>query len=243
MNKLIYYLWVAAFFICIHPIKAKDTIKVRKNIVKINIVALGLKNYSLTYERAFKNNRALLMGTSYMPNSQVNALFFLPEYLFNVEHRKLTGYNFAPELRKYFVRCDDNNFGSGFYASAYLRYAHYNFTATMVDRIVGYDSYANFDIKYNELGIGIQLGYQVIIKDRFTFDIVAFGPRLSQFWLDIGLELHGEEDLPDQVEDWLNETFENFSLPDEINFSEDLKYKSNFTFGNFRYMLCIGYRF
>ncbi|MDZ7635176.1 MAG: hypothetical protein U5L72_12425 [Bacteroidales bacterium] len=93
--------------------------------------------------------------------------------------------------------------------------------------------------------IGAQLGYQFVLWDRFSIDMILMGPGLW-YWdlnssFDTSLQAEDETVLLDRLNEMLQEKFPGSSLVVGEGF-EAKKTTRSYTTG-FRYMINIGFRF
>ena len=113
------------------------------------------------------------------------------------------------------------------------------------------DNYLNkaikqVDAKLEMISAGLQLGYQFVIKDRFTIDMVLMGPSYSYYIANIGLdaevELDKNSDFYKDLQDYLEKITPGLS---SILEKQELSStgKLNFSYYGFRYLVQFGYRF
>ena len=106
--------------------------------------------------------------------------------------------------------------------------------------------YLSFGGKFNVLKAGVEVGYQFVIKERLTIDLILVGPSLSLYNKELRLE--GEINAEDYEEylqalyDILVNIFPGF---DQLLGEGFLKAKgATLSFGaGYRYMIQIGFRF
>lgn len=102
----------------------------KKNIVKVNLLALPLKNFSFQYERVLTKHLSLALGVRTMPSS---ALPFQSSFISianitdqqsidNISKFKTGNFALTPELRFYLSK---RGYGRGFYIAPYYRYAKF----------------------------------------------------------------------------------------------------------------------
>ena len=224
-------------------VSAQDSVVYRKNGIKLNIVSLGVNSYSLYYERNIKSNNSISLGVSYHPATAPPVFFMIRDFTFEVTKNELTGFTLTPEYRHYLIQCNDKKLSSGFYIGGYARYSRFELNTTINDKIPGYKATALFNAVLNEIGLGFQVGYQVIYKNRWSFDFIAFGPRISHYYYTMQLDFNGEGDLPERIEDFINDKFGDIGIHEKVQFESGKKFMSAFNFANFRYGIAIGYRF
>jgi hypothetical protein len=105
--------------------------KHKMNIVKVNLMALALKNYSFQYERVLTKKISVAVGIRSMPTGN---LPFLNNYVddiadgdadleANLRALKVGNFAITPEVRFYL---NQKGYGRGFYIAPYYRYAKFN---------------------------------------------------------------------------------------------------------------------
>ncbi len=101
-----------------------DSVKIRKNIVKMNLTALAFRNYKFTYERAI--NKRLSAGFEYgfIPEGKFPLVdkFLDDEDLVDIENVKFNGNQITIDLRLYAGK----GYGRGFYIGTYFRHSKYS---------------------------------------------------------------------------------------------------------------------
>ena len=152
----------------------KDTAKVfnwnenPKNVVKVNLFSLPIKNMNLNYERALTKFLSVEIGARYLLRTDLSRAFGKPGV-------KLSGWSVTPEFRFYLSK---RGSPKGFYIGPYFRYRNYHITyETQIPMSNGALNGAHFRGYNNALMGGIQLGAQFLIKNRVSIDwwILGFG--------------------------------------------------------------------
>ena len=135
----------------------------------------------------------------------------------------------------------------GFYWGIYSSFYHTQFGMDVnVINNPDIQGYLSFGGKFNVLNAGVELGYQFVIKERLTIDLILVGPSLSLYNKELRLE--GEINAEDYEEylqalyDILVNIFPGF---EQLLGEGFLKAKgATFSFGaGYRYMIQIGFRF
>lgn len=150
-----------------------------KNVVKLNLFALALKNVSIQYERAV-GRKVTIAGTfRYMPTGSIpfkssfKALADDPETEKQIDDLKVGNFAFMPEARMYFSK---KGAFHGFYLGLYANIARYT---------------ANIPFKYDDAGVtktiqmsghltgitgGLMIGAQFKLGGPVYLDWWALGP-------------------------------------------------------------------
>lgn len=215
------------------------------NIPKINVMAMAFNNVSLYYERAVYPNVTASLGIGIKSSGKSHKLFEANDYNLRVDFGSITGYSITPEFRYYLKTCEEY-LPAGFYAGIYFRYNVYKSNADFVHQIPdSIPSYFSSDANLRELGVGIQLGYQLVIIKHFTVDFMFFGPRYS--FLKLTNEFNGDitASAKQDVEDYVNSVIERFGGKGdfEMKKSTSQKFSGNTGFPSFRFGISLGYAF
>lgn len=108
----------------------KEKSEIKKNIVKVNLMALGFKNYSFQYERVLTKRISLAVGVSTMPTGSLPFQnLFVDQFAngdaaleSNIRSLKVGNFAVTPEVRFYLSK---KGYGRGFYVAPYYRYAKF----------------------------------------------------------------------------------------------------------------------
>ena len=218
-------------------IKPQNEEVVYPNIVKINSLALIFNNASLLYERAIIPRLSVGMGMGYKYAGAEPKLLAASNSDIAVDIDKITGISITPEARYYIKACDPGKL-EGFYAGVYLRYTGYRSGASFEYLRVNKptESYHS-NLSLNEYGVGIQLGYQLIIKERFTIDFMFLGPRFSSYHLGYNFDKQPSQEFLDELSEYLNEVVDRFGLDYNVDIKKegDAKATTSFSFANTRF--------
>jgi len=223
---------------------AQDTIVTEyKNNIKINTAALLFSNISLQYERKLSSHWTLVAGAGYRWGGTVPKALGLGNLIVNTDDTRITGFSITPEVRYYFNLCECGGSPSGFYAGLYGRYTKFygDLNFNLWNGSEYYEALVVSNLR--ELGIGLQLGYQFVFKQRWTVDLMFAGPRLSNYKFKADVDSDDVEALISAVEEGINEKRDWLGM-DPISIdptSGDLE--AQFGFKAFRYAVGIGFRF
>ena len=215
------------------------------NIVKINSLALMFNNLSLIYERALMPKFSVGLGAGYKYAGDIPKFFTVNTSTFGVNYESISGYSITPEARYYLRACDPKKL-DGFYASLYMRYADTQSGANFDYKPDNTDlEHYHADMGLREFGIGIQLGYQMIIKERFSLTFMIMGPRISRFKMNYAFDRPPSQQFLDDLSESFNEIIDRFGLDYEVNIEQEneLKSTSSFSFVSARFGLSLGYAF
>ena len=219
-----------------------DTLTIYNNNLKINTLGMVLHNVSLLYERSLNEHWSIQAGAGYRWGGDIPKAFALGNIIVDAESRGIRGYSFTPELRYYFNFCDCDGAPSGLYAGLYGRFTKFHGDLS----IHAWTGSEYIDVIsagiLHEYGIGLQLGYQFTIRERFVVDLMFAGPRTSTNKIKFTLDSDYVEALIPIIEEEINEKLEWLGR-DPITIEPSSTMEAKFGFGYFRYGISFGYRF
>ena len=215
------------------------------NIIKINSLALAFSNISLVYESGIMPRLSAGVGLGYKYAGFEPKLFTVNNSRIGADIGQIQGFSISPEV-KYYIKTCDPGLLEGFYVGLYFRYTHYS-----SDVKFGYEpenkpiEYNNSDVALNEYGVGFQLGYQLMIKERFSIDFLLFGPRYSSYHLGYEFDQTPSQEFLDDLSEHLNEIVDRFGFDYDVNIKKegDAKASSSFSFANTRFGISFGFAF
>lgn len=220
--------------------------KYKKNIIKWNLtpfILWGYQNINLSYERVLKPNRSFSANAGIFQLPTVGIFDSL-----KIESAvKKSGFSVSGDYRFYMNKLNHDIAPRGVYWGPFASYHHYKFenniTAPINSNIEGN---IILDGNVNIISTGVELGYQFIIKERLSIDLVFLGPSITIYTGNLNLEgqLTSEEyeDYLETIRDILVSKIPLFDdLVSDGNFN-DKGTSTSFGFG-LRYLMQIGYRF
>lgn len=217
----------------------------RPNIVKLNSLGLLFKNLSLIYERGIMPRVSVGLGIGYKYQGTVPSILEVNSSIIEVDFEDIKGISITPEARYYLRNCDGGKL-EGFYTGLYMRYTGYDTSSDFEYRPENdpAESY-NTDLTMREFGMGIQLGYQMIIKERFSIDFLILGPRFSRYKLSYEFDQPISNSFKSDLSEYLTETINRLGLDYEVNIKNEgqTTASSSFSFLNARVGLSFGYTF
>lgn len=108
---------------------AQPSVSQKGNILKLNLTALPLKQYSLQYERVLNRKISLAAGFRLMPSTGLPFKQLILDNAANdpdtrdaIESFRISNIAITPELRFYLSK---RGYGRGFYIAPFYRYARY----------------------------------------------------------------------------------------------------------------------
>ncbi|MBT4729831.1 MAG: DUF3575 domain-containing protein [Bacteroidetes bacterium] len=215
------------------------SVKAQYFTLKTNLPSFAFNNVSLTGEYAFKSDASVALNLNYhYPKGTFRTFKDVDGFRYH-----LHGLYVTPEFRLY----PQEEAPNGFYWGPYLRIGRFGSKwngAYEYDsiNIVGY----NVKLNLTEIGAGVQAGYQFILENGISIDILFLGPRISYFGFkgqfdgdldeeaifDIiqieGLDENGFYGIGKSVFDW---------------FTQSATIRLPITFPAYRIGFCLGYTF
>jgi hypothetical protein len=217
------------------------------NTVKLNLTSMIEFSPSVVvaYERLVKPSQSfsVMGGFVTFPIS----LRDLPDSINLVESKSRSGYRIGGEYRFYFKKENRYEAPHGLYWGPYLDYFHFK-----NERIISIEdtTFAHGDLDFSGIvgfaQVGVNIGYQFVIKKRFTIDMTMFGPGVAYYRAK--LKLDGNFDV-DQENAYLEALYDfllnNFPFIGDLTEDRevDSKGRADLFFAGFRYSICAGFRF
>jgi hypothetical protein len=161
--------------------------KHKMNIVKVNLMALALKNYSFQYERVLTKKISVAVGIRSMPTGALPLQDLFVDQIADgdpdreAEIRALKVGNFAitPEVRFYLNK---KGYGRGFYIAPYYRYAKFKSEEFPVDYETGPSSSNTIKLKGDIVthSGGLMIGAQWHLGKVVTLDWWIIGAHYGK---------------------------------------------------------------
>lgn len=156
-----------------------------KNLVKINLLAFPLRNFSFQYERAIGSKISAVMGVKFMPTGKlpmINTIKNLiddPETNEQLDNLKIGNTSFTPEFRIYF----GEDVFKGFYLAPFARFStfttnlpiNYDYKDTKTGNT--YTQTIPLNGKINALTGGLMIGAQWKLSKLLYLDWWILGPH------------------------------------------------------------------
>ncbi len=209
-----------------------------KNIVKLNLPNLAFRNISLNYERILSDrNSASLSAGFFIPGA---APLFIADALADTPGTgDFSGFSIVGDYRIYSKK---KGAPRGFYYAPFAKHANYKY---LFDTTIE-DNLTNANSALTTYGVGIQLGTQWVIKDRFVIDWGILGVSVQQY--NVTSTFTSMEDINfEQIRESLEADIEDNNLigtPIEFTSGDNfLSAELPFLFGGLRSYLSVGMQF
>ena len=146
----------------------------RRNLVKLNLPNLSFKNITLNYERILSDRSSASLQVGYIIPSALSTTVLDALEITPTTNNEFSGFTVTGEYRRYGKK---KGAPRGLYYAPYLRYANYQY---LFDGTIE-GNFTNIDAKLSTFGLGAQLGYQWVIKDRFVIDWGILGVAAQRY--------------------------------------------------------------
>jgi hypothetical protein len=215
----------------------------RKSTIKIDLTSYMLYRNAavLSYERVIKSNQTwgITGGVQQLPGLKgINSVQV-------TKNTKAAGFKLGGEYRFYLQKENKFNAPRGVYMGPYttlLNFANQRFVQVDNNGVI---EEGNLKTKVSIINIGFQLGYQFLVNDRWTFDLVFVGPSVSNYRATVKLEGNINID-PDDITNEINQALlDRFPLIGDLitgNTVSSSGKASAWGFG-YRYQFQVGYHF
>lgn len=225
-----------------------DSTKVRKNIIRWNLTpvfVVGPKSIVLGYERVLKNNQSFSFNMGYLETTPFTNREGDPIQFF--DESKKGGMDMSIDYRFYFKKRNKFPAPDGLYWGPYASYYGIWQDASM--NLIDNNTIKNTTHvkgRLNMYNFGLQLGYQFIIKNRFSIDLILMGPSFSYYDMKMDLNFHKDIDVNDPFYKDLMEAI-GTSYPAIAQFIKNKSFEASgrlkFGYYGFRYGIQLGYLF
>jgi len=158
-----------------------------ENVVRMGVSSFAMSHFNLAYERVLGEKTSANLQLGYVYGFGGSLLNQVPDDITaNVGIQPFKGFVMHTEFRFYSAK---HGAPKGFYFAPYFRYsnqkANASYSYNVKDALGGnlppdvqQFSVFSTDIRYNQVGLGIQLGTQFMIKDMVAIDWYWMGPRI-----------------------------------------------------------------
>jgi len=245
MKYLATFLFFGTAIFC-NAQKGDSTVQ-RRNTIKLNLItsAIFQNSTALSYERVTKPNQSWVITVG---NMRFPTLADFGSSIHVKDETQKSGFLVGGEYRFYLKKENKYPAPHGVYIGPYVNYYLFknsrNLEYTSPDDQTTSSAILKTDI--NVLNIGAQLGYQFVIKNRWTIDMVIFGPSMAHYSMKLGLdgdfEITEEEILENEI---LTALTDKFPIIKDLITDKDvtLQGRNSTWSAGFRYQLNVGYHF
>ncbi len=154
------------------------------------------------------------------------------------------GFKFAAEYRYYLQK--DNKFKAprGVYLGPYLSVLNFKNIREIEVTMDGNVESAVVNSRIDIINIGVQFGYQFLIKNRWTIDLVFIGPSVSNYRAKFELDGDFTGDPEDVTSDIIEALIERFPGFDDLITDREFTDSGKIAWAyGYRYQFQVGYHF
>jgi len=247
--KQIFTIFISIFFLSL-SLSAQDSLahSNKRNTIRWNptpMALIGPKSIVLGYERILFPNQSISFNIGTLVKKPFTNKY--GEEIHFLDESNTGGFLVSLDYRFYFKNRNKRLAPDGVYWGPYFSYYDmwFNGTTELFKNGVHTNS-IDIDARLGMINAGIQLGYQFVIKDRFTIDLVLMGPSYSYYKASIGFDaevgLDEDSDFYKNLQDYLERMSPGLSTILETH-ELTSSGKLGFSYYGFRYLVQFGYRF
>jgi hypothetical protein len=225
----------------------KDTSKVFKNTIRFNLtnpMLFGSDFALIGYERVIKKHQTASISIGKIGFGSFVGSNFDSLYVSSQENSK--GFNVSVDYRFYLKKENKYSAPRGVYVGPY--YAFNRFSRDLMWDLtdMGYADQISTSVNLTANLVGVQMGYQFVLWNRVSIDMILMGPGAWFFKLktDFNSTLSPEDEalLLEKLNGLIQDKFPGSDLVIKGGGFEAKKNTSTSTMG-FRYMVNLGFRF
>lgn len=191
-------------------VKEKSSVTGAQNIIKINLPALVLKNFSVQYERQVGRKTSVALNVRTIPFGKLPLQNSFNDLVDNSDVQydqfKLGSFGLVPEFRYYLSRKGALH---GFYVGPFFNYSNYKMNLPITYQNGATNKTGIFNGKLNAYTGGIQFGTQFSLGKNVVLDWWILGPNFgsARGTLTFAGQLSTQEqaDLRQELEDLKND--------------------------------------
>jgi hypothetical protein len=179
--KRLFLFGLSTFFLCLGTIQSKAQFA-PQNVVKANLLGIGVGGFSVAYERAYTDNKSATLTGRFMFYDFKDTKTFTFSGLGEVDvdygvNMRLIGV--LPEARFYLYSLFEEDTPEGLYLAPYLGFTRTKFTINSLSSAFTINGGTHLTF----LEFGGLLGYQFLIANRITLDFFS-GLAFTTFTLE-----------------------------------------------------------
>jgi hypothetical protein len=225
-------------------VHAQQVEDLRKNSIKLELVSTMIyrKAYILSYERVTKPNQSFSVTAGYQEFPKLTSL---GSNIKSVNSLSKSGVKLGGEYRFYLQK--ENKYGAphGVYIGPYLSYHDFRNKRTIEVDSDGTPEQVILKSSFSILNLGAQVGYQFVIGNRWTLDLIFIGPSLSNYKAKLKIDGNYTFDIDDVQNEIILKIIDRFPMLEDV--LEDKEVSSSgrldsWSFG-YRYQFLVGYHF
>jgi hypothetical protein len=243
MKRLILILACSITVIAAEAQQVIDSLN-RKNTIKLDVTSYWLYRNAivLSYERTTKPNQTFALTAGYQEFPRTSTL---GSRIAVKEDNNKYGLKFGGEYRFYLAKENKYKAPHGVYIGPYFTFHQFKNERTIEVDNNGTLEEANLTTKFQILNIGFQIGYQFVLNNRWTLDLVFVGPSVSNYRFNAKLDGNYTFDTGDIQNEIILDLIDTFPLLGEVIDEKEATSKGKldvWAYG-YRYQFQVGYHF
>lgn len=237
------FLLVAVFMSTGVLTHAQQADTIRKNTIKLDLTSYWLyRNAAIfSYERLARPHQTWVVTAGFQQFPPLSSL----DSINVTRSTNARGFKLGIEYRFYLQKENRYNPPHGIYIGPYLAFHNFHNTRHLEVNNNGTLEEAELSLDINILNPGVQVGYQFLIKNRWTIDLVFIGPSLSNYRAKAKLDGNFSFDGDQITDDVLLALMDRFPILDELITDQEATVdgRLNTWAMGFRYQIHVGYHF
>jgi hypothetical protein len=215
----------------------------RMNTIKYEFTqAIYPNSYIFSYERVTAPNQTLCITGGYEEFPDIVNV----SSTINVKQDLLkSGFKAGAEYRFYLKKENKYPAPHGVYLGPYFAYHDFFNKRDIEVDVDGVKESAQLQADFSIMNIGVQLGYQFVINNHWTIDLVAVGPAISNYRANLKLVGDFSFDKEEVENEILLKILDRFPMLDNLLTDKEVSSQGRFDAWSvgWRYQLLIGYHF
>ncbi|MBX2964403.1 MAG: DUF3575 domain-containing protein [Cyclobacteriaceae bacterium] len=216
----------------------------RKNIIKLDLTShLWYKNaIVLAYERVTKPNQSFVVTAGFQ---QFQPFTRFGQNILVTSEANSSGFRVGGDYRFYLKKENKYLAPRGVYVGPYFTYHTFSNDHNIEVNNNGTPENGSIAMDLNVGNIGVQLGYQFVLNNRWTIDLVFIGPSVSHYEAKIGIDGNFTivpDEIAGQLIDALIDRFPGFKELVETGEVTSNGKMDTWAYG-YRYQIQVGYHF
>lgn len=223
----------------------------KKNTIRYNAtnpIIFGIENVIIGYERVLSNNQTFSVdvGFNQLPSLKPRSFTTENARLSLNNSKKNSGFHFSFDYRFYLKTENKYNAPRGIYIGPYYSFNSFKKSNDWTLNSNNFNGNLDTDLKLDIHTLGIEMGYQFVISDRFAIDIIFLGPGIGRYKvaadLNTSLNLNDREFILENLNDLIAKKIPGYNIAvGSENFKTNGKLDTNKL--GYRFMINLGYRF
>jgi hypothetical protein len=215
----------------------------RRNTIKLEIShAVYPHSMVLSYERVTKPNQTFCITGGY---EEFPSLVNVSSTVRVKQDLNRSGFRAGTEYRFYLRK--ENRYAAphGVYIGPYVSYHSFNNKREIEVDVNDTPERAELQTNFQILNLGLQLGYQFVINNRWTIDLITIGPSFSNYRASLKMNGDFTFDKEDVENEIILKLLERFPMLEDILNKEEVSYHGKFDSWSYgwRFQCHIGYHF